>query len=115
MVERVTPTAATAASEATRVNHSVSLAEPDIAWAAARQSAINAGLARENAMHPASEPLSSGQDGDDHDLADRHLDHHRRPDVCIVPEDEHPSGESDRIGSGNLDDDVPFGEHVGFV
>jgi hypothetical protein len=118
MVEPVTPVSSTAPSNATRVDQSVSLSEPDVAWAAARQSAINYGPRfNGNGDHPHPEQMPRGDEAVEHSLSDRHLDrrgfqsarHGARED------DEHLSGETDRIGTGNLEDDVPFGEHAGYV
>lgn len=110
MVERITPVAGTASSGAPRIDQSVSLAEPDIAWTAERQSAINERLFSDKRRSP---PDVEHHHAD----TDRKADHHAS-DISGTPDDEaeeHLSGESERIGSGNLDDDVPFGDHLGYI
>ncbi len=116
MVDKISKVVSTAASTATRVETSVSLSEPDAAWVAERQSVITANrLARKTIQ-------DSERDGDAECLEDngeenRHLDLH--PSNGKPVDDklaaERLSGESERIGSGNLDEEVPFGEHVGYV
>ena len=117
MVEKIAPTSPTAASSATHVNHSTSIgSEPDNAWVAGRQAKITAGNEKKDDHHTAD---SDGDriDADDDRAADRHLDHHSpHPRAeAAAPDDERLPAESDRIGSGNLDEDVPFGEHVGYL
>jgi hypothetical protein len=51
MVEKISKVSSTASSAATRIDHSVSIAEPDIAWVAERQSAINANLFSTESRH----------------------------------------------------------------
>ena len=102
---------------ATKVNDSNSItAEPDRAWVAERQDAITAALERRN------EDFKDSENGGDKELEGkpgqpREADHHQRggQDETTVSE-EKLSGESPRIGTGNWDDEeVPFGEHVGFL
>ncbi|WP_235777111.1 hypothetical protein [Rhizobium mesoamericanum] len=105
----------TAASTATRVESSVSLSEPDAAWVAERQSVITANLARK-----ARQDSELGRDTEDREKdgqANRHLDLHPSDGNPHDDElaEERLSGESERIGSGNLDEEVPFGEHEGYV
>jgi hypothetical protein len=114
MVDKISRISATSASAATRVETSISLAEPDIAWVAERQSAINAAVSEHVNMRHPSEPNPSDEDGRSDDASARHLD------LCSSQKQddedgERLSGESERIGTGNLDDDSPFGDHVGFV
>lgn len=117
MVEKIAPTSPTAASSATHVNHSTSIgSEPDNAWVAERQARITAGSGKKGDHHPA-DGDQDRIDGDDDPAADRHLDHHSSHPRTKEPDtdEEHLSGESERIGTGNLDDDVPFGDHVGYL
>jgi len=117
MVEKIAPTSPTAASSATRVNHSTSIgSEPDNAWIAERQAQITAGSGKKDDHHAA----DSDEDriaGDDDPAAERHLDHHSTHPHAETsdPNEERLSGESERIGTGTLDEDVPFGEHVGYL
>jgi hypothetical protein len=55
-------------------------------------------------------------DGEEESMADRHM-HHPHPTRTEVDDaqSEHLSGESDRIGTGNLDENIPFGTHEGYV
>ncbi len=117
MVEKIAPTSPTAPSSATHVNHSTSIgSEPDNAWVAERQAKITAGSGKKDEHHSADSD-EDRFDADDDPAAGRHLDHHsthlhvEAPD----PDEERLSGESERIGSGNLDEDVPFGDHVGYL
>jgi len=112
MVEKISKVSSTASSAATRIDHSVSIAEPDIAWVAERQSAINANLFSPASKHmPHDEHRASGGDAghlEERDIASREDDGEHTA--------ERLSGESERIGAGNLDDDdVPFGSHSGFI
>ncbi len=111
MVARLAPVSSTAASHQTRVDSSFSLAEPDVAWVAERQSTIDRGLekAREERV------------GDDRESSGEAAEHRHQPSPDLISAEEPDrassllSGESDRIGQGNLSDDVPFGKHEGYV
>ena len=116
MVDPVARISATSASAATMTDRSLSIAEPDNAWADARQSHINADLA---ALKKArDEGDESGNEDVPDTLDDRHP--HKRQDAVAVaadtdeeqPEDRRLSGESERIGTRNFDDDTPFGHRV---
>lgn len=117
MVEKIEPTSPTAASSATHTNHSTSIgSEPDNAWVAERQAAITAGREKKGEHHAAVDEDERVDDNEDR-AADRHLDHHStHPPVEDADADaERLSGESERIGTDNFDDDVPFGDHVGYL
>lgn len=117
MVEKIAPTSPTVASSATHVNHSTSIgSEPDNAWVAERQAKITAGSGKKDDHHTA-DGEEDRIDGDDDPAAERHLDHHSTHPRAEAtdPGEERLSGESERIGTGNLDDDVPFGDHVGYL
>lgn len=117
MVEKIAAISPTVPPSTTQIDRSTSIdSEPDRAWVAERQAQITAGIEMMNEEHAA--------ELRDEDLDDRireekrhHPDHH--PEQAHPSEegaeDEKLSGESDRIGTGNLDEDIPFGEHVGFV
>ena len=110
MVEKISKISASAAPIATRVQHSISVAEPEIAWAARRQAEIDEGLEdrRKSGEHP--HPENDAESADS-----RHLDLHHSENSEQTDDAEKLSGESERIGTGNLDEDVPFGEHSGYI
>ncbi len=115
MVEKIAKVSSSAPSAATRIDHSVSIAEPDIAWVAKRQSAINAELSP-----PRANPFFArdGIEADDHHAAAHDLHRYRQASQEAADEQSKAllSGESERIGDGNLEDEnVPFGSHAGFV
>ncbi|RWY87119.1 hypothetical protein EHI44_13355 [Rhizobium leguminosarum] len=123
MVDAINPISATAPSEPTKVGTSTSIgSEPDNAWVAARQSQItadqlaakravekeaasvlipHADLIVENKEHP--QKRHGHAASDDRDEA---VEHAEQPVL---------SGESDRIGTRNFDDDTPFGERVAII
>lgn len=95
MVKPVTRISASAASEATRIDHSLSItSEPDNAWIAARQDRITAD--QEERKRDATE-------GDSDDRLPEEADE------ALL------SGESERIGSQNFDEDTPFGDRVAII
>jgi hypothetical protein len=117
MVEKIAPTSPTAPSSATQVSHSTSIAsEPDNAWVARRQAEITSRGQRHGEEQAATGDEERVDDNDD-PAADRHLDHHpsHRHEHDVDPDEERLSGESERIGTGNLDEDVPFGDHLGYL
>jgi hypothetical protein len=128
MVDAITPIAATAVSSPTRIDTSTSIDSiSEHAWTAARQSQITAdqdGLAKDNAVDrehhrhdppdtadppigDRDEPLSPRQQRDE---VLEELDAAEQP-----PGQPRLSGESERIGTQNFDEDTPFGERVAFV
>jgi len=115
MVDRLSPVSSTAAPAATRVDQSFSLAEPDVAWTAERQSAINEGFRRLREDRPDTE--EGEQPVKDEDGSVDRLPHHpaRAKNEGEAVNSDHLSGESERIGTGNLEDEAPFGAHVGYV
>lgn len=120
MVEKIAATSPTSSSSATQINHSMSIAsEPDRAWVAERQAQITADLEMMNEERAVlrDEDHNDASVDEDEQASERHLDHHpgqaHHPEG--IAEDERLSGESIRIGTGNLEEEVPFGEHVGFV
>ncbi|TNM62685.1 hypothetical protein [Aliirhizobium smilacinae] len=115
MVDPVARISATSASAATMTESSLSIAEPDNAWADARQSHINADLA---ALKKKRDEGDEGGNEDVPDTLDDRHPHKRQDAVAAVdtdeeqPEDRRLSGESERIGTRNFDDDTPFGLRV---
>lgn len=116
MVTPITRVSSTSASAATQVDSSVvSRAEPDNVWAAERQSQINADLA---AMKRFREQQEDSKDDEENSgsLDDRHP--HRRQEATTSEasdeqsQDARLSGESERIGTRNYDDETPFGHRT---
>lgn len=123
MVDAINPISATAPSEPTKVGTSTSISsEPDNAWVAARQSQITADqlAARKALEKEAASDLVPHWDRlveDEEHPQKRHR--HAASEEGVEPGEqaEQPvlSGESDRIGTRNFDDDTPFGERVAII
>lgn len=127
MVDPVNRISSSAATTATQIGTSLSIeSEADNALVAARQSSMTADLlahARPAGQHREHTPLPHpAVDGE----PEVHEDNHAPSRQFFEPEDtaetEAPepesttlSGESDRIGSVNFDDDTPFGEREAIV
>lgn len=116
MVERVSRISSTSASAATLVDSSVvSRAEPDNVWAAHRQDQINADLAAMKLFREQQDE-TGGEEEPSASLDDRHP--HRRQVVTASEtpdeqaDDTRLSGESERIGTRNYDDETPFGHRT---
>lgn len=126
MVDPITPTLATTSSYASNVETTTSItSEPYNLWVAERQSQITAdqqALAKANRERADREetPLDDPADHiipHEHE-ADRHHEQtaHHENDAASEPAEEPVlSGESERIGTQNFDDDTPFGERVAIV
>lgn len=117
MVDPVSRVSSTSASAATQIDSSVvSRAEPDNVWAAMRQHQINADLAALKDAREQQEEEPSGDEEASGSLDDRHP--HRRQDIAASEvrdepaEDARLSGESERIGTRNYDDETPFGHRT---
>ncbi|MGR9246927.1 MULTISPECIES: hypothetical protein [Rhizobium] len=123
MVDAINPISATAPSEPTKVGTSTSIgSEPDNAWVAARQSQITADqLAAKKAVEKeaASDLIPHANlivDDEAHPQKGHgHTASEEREEAGGQPEQPVLSGESDRIGTRNFDDDTPFGERVAIV
>ncbi|WP_027683863.1 hypothetical protein [Rhizobium leguminosarum] len=123
MVDAINPISATAPSEPTKVGTSTSIgSEPDNAWVAARQSQITADqLAAKKAVEKeaASDliPHANLIVDDEAHPQQRHGHAASEEGEDTVEQAEQPvlSGESDRIGTRNFDDDTPFGERIAIV
>jgi hypothetical protein len=90
--------------------------EPDGVYVAHVQSAITAGLEKQGSTNrPKQQSDDTDTPGGSHSEAEHHADPQRGNGEAIVPTEDHLSGESERIGSGNWEDDVPFGQHVGYL
>ncbi|MBP2488244.1 hypothetical protein [Rhizobium leguminosarum] len=123
MVDAINPIFATAPSEPTKVGTSTSIgSEPDNAWVAARQSQITAD---QLAAKKAAEKETASDLIPHADLIVENEAHpQKRHGHAALEEGEEAgelaeepvlSGESDRIGTRNFDDDTPFGERVAIV
>ncbi|MBY5802698.1 hypothetical protein [Rhizobium ruizarguesonis] len=123
MVDAINPISATAPSEPTKVGTSTSIgSEPDNAWVAARQSQITADqLAAKRAVEKeAAADLIPHADlivDDEEHPQKRHRHAASEEGEAAGEQAEQPvlSGESDRIGTRNFDDDTPFGERVAII
>lgn len=123
MVDPVTPISATGPSAAVRIDRSTSItSEPDNALVAARQSQITAQLL-ELAKHDQEKERKAEEDEgaarhDDHHSDSRHLAAAHIEGEDINGEEAEAStlsGESERIGTVNFDDDTPFGDRVAII
>ncbi|TXH85574.1 MAG: hypothetical protein E6Q77_00260 [Rhizobium sp.] len=120
MVDKVAATSAISPATPAHVNHSTSIdSEPDRALVAKRQTLITAGFERLKEARATARQVGGHQSAscDPDRASDRHTND---PAAHIHPqegntEEERLSGESVRIGTGNLDETVPFGKHIGFV
>ncbi|TDK37379.1 hypothetical protein E2F50_10955 [Rhizobium deserti] len=124
MVDPITPIFATSPSSATKIGSSVSItSEAENAWVAARQSHITADLdaLKDAAEREDDEGEDRQRDADDPPVSpdDRHP--HSRFEGTAAEDagtiEEHPlfSGESERIGTQNFDENTPFGERVAII
>ncbi|MDS7595445.1 hypothetical protein [Agrobacterium tumefaciens] len=108
MVEKIERIRGTVPSSQTRIDNSLSItSEPDNTWYAKRQSTINENLGKRSLL------TGMRDEGSDHECAADSQDSKDRDDGNDA--DKRLSGESERIGTGNWDDDVPDGEHVGYL
>ncbi len=99
MVERISRTSPSAASSQTEGGHTLNLgSDAQNAWVAARQSKINHDLEE---RHQQDTEEKIGQDSPVEDGGD--------------VEEKRFSGESERIGTQNFDENTPFGERVVIV
>lgn len=137
MVEPVQPISATAPTAPTRIGSSTSIgSEPDNAWIAARQTQITADLmaraGREQVTQDRPQRQAEASPGEadaeipglpHHDPEHSHGGHHphetRGSDALEASshteDDPLLSGESDRIGTVNFDDDTPFGHRTAII
>lgn len=126
MVDSVDPISASSATSATRVDRSLSItSEPDNKWVAERQAQIDRDLEMLQDARAEMESPALGDEGPvDDELPPLFEGHARKPKsppqlpAQAEGEDgeEHLlSGESDRIGSWNFDEDTPFGDRVAII
>lgn len=122
MVDAIKPISSTAASEPTKIGISTSIdADPDNAWIAARQSEITADqLAFKTAVEKeaANDLIPHADLLVDDEEAQKRRGHSASEDGEQAGEQTEPpllSGESERIGTRNFDDDTPFGERTAII
>lgn len=118
MVERVSRVSSTSASAATLVDSSVvSRAEPDNVWAGHRQDQINADLAAmKRFREQQDEARGEEEEEPSASLDDRHPHRRQEATTSETPDEQSDdarlSGESERIGTRNYDDETPFGHRT---
>lgn len=124
MVDAISPINASAATSATAVDRSLSIAsEPDNKWVADRQSRIDADQNATRAMNKSSSDDDLAGEEVKEELPPLFEGHARRRkarrdypnDNADRLEDHMLSGESERIGFTNFDDDTPFGERTAII
>jgi hypothetical protein len=104
-VQKIEPISATAPSRQVEIHQTSSiLSDPDGRWVARRQEAISDAF--EKGMHIKGDH-GGGAKLPTHDSPQDH-DNSEAPAGKL-------SGESDRIGRTEWDENTPFGKHVGFV
>ena len=117
MVSPVSSISATSAPSPTKVETSTSItSEPDNAWVAVRQSQITADQIAQKRDVENKASNRGGPHGDADAEAQTGEDEDR--DVAADADQSVPatlSGESNRIGTRNFDDETPFGERVAIV
>ncbi|OWO95966.1 hypothetical protein B5E41_04680 [Rhizobium esperanzae] len=122
MVEAVNSISSTAASEPTKIGISTSIgSEPDNAWVAARQSQITAdqhpsnGAAETNGAGTLIPHADLLVDEEEHGKRHGHARSGEGEEAGEAAERPLLSGESERIGTRNFDEDTPFGERVAIL
>lgn len=116
MVDPVTRIVATAMSSPTKIGTSTSIcSQPDNVWVAARQSQINADkVAMQTSRRGQHEPEPGAIE--DRDMRERSKDGEDNPTGDSEDPGDHLfSGESERIGCANFDDETAFGDRVAIV
>lgn len=107
-VRKVSPISATSSSIAIDVGETTSItSDPANSWVAKRQAEISAALERRRAAH-----------GNRREPPDTRMPAKDPEDAALLAEDpSRPrlSGESERIGTGNWEETVSFGNHVGYL
>jgi hypothetical protein len=126
MVDPITAVSGSAATTRTQVDKSLSItSEPDNKWVAARQSKIDAdqvALKKANAELQADITRFSGEaDGEMEVSPDDQSQHHQKrakgggTEAADHDDQAKLSGESERIGTVDFDDDTPFGHRTAIV
>ncbi len=104
-VQKVMPISATASSRQVEIGQTNSiLSDPDRRWVARRQGAINEAFKkcmRLESDHGVGSKISSDDSSQDVEISEAPVGK--------------LSGESDRIGRSEWDENTPFGRHVGFL
>ena len=121
MVDPVSRTSSIARSSATMIGSTLAIGSDAYnAWIAARQDDITAGLrdrAEEEPGHPREEPSGEHHPEDRQQGTDSTTDEVPADLAAaeLPPEDATLSGESERIGTVNFDEDTEFGERVAIL
>lgn len=121
MVKRINRVSGSEASTRTESGHTLNLGSDSLnAWVAARQSKINHDIA-ERQRQTADQQARDGFYPSEEERADDAPSHNvwaETPEAEAAAEsgpEPRLSGESERIGTQNFDDDTPFGERVVIV
>jgi len=125
MVDAITPVSATTVSSPTQIGTSTSIDSiSEHAWVAARQSQITAdhdalakGLVEQTPEKPEDKADPDTEEREAR-LSARQLRDEALEDLEPTEQPPEPallSGESERIGTQNFDEDTPFGERVAFI
>ncbi|THV21329.1 hypothetical protein [Peteryoungia ipomoeae] len=120
MVKRVSRIYPGEASNQAEVGHTLNLgSDPLNTWVSARQSKINHDIEerRRTAPDEHADHGSAKEQEAEHGHPSRHLiepDDTRNATEC-APEEPRLSGESERIGTQNFDEDTPFGDRVAII
>lgn len=121
MVKRVSRIFPSEASNQAEVGHTLNLgSDPLNTWVSARQSKINHDIEERRRNAPgehADHGLAKEEQEAEHGHRSRHL---IEPDETRnategAPEEPRLSGESERIGTQNFDEDTPFGDRVAII
>lgn len=120
MVKRVSRIFPSEASNQAEVGHTLNLgSDPLNSWVSARQSKINHDIEerRRNAPGEHADHGSAKEQEAEHGHRSRHL---IEPDETRnategAPDEPCLSGESERIGTQNFDEDTPFGDRVAII
>lgn len=122
MVDRISRISSSEASTRTEAGHTLNLgSDAQNAWVAARQSKINHDIEERHriAVEERAENGMPEEDeaSPDHKFASRQWVDPSEPEATPEDPTEEPrlSGESERIGTQNFDEDTPFGDRVVIV
>lgn len=108
-IGKIMPVSATSPANPVAIGQTNSiLTDPDGRWVAKRQSDINAA---QEQYHPGRGHSSEGDLSSDNGTTPKTGEGATGHENSV----QKLSGESDRIGDGNWDEDIPFGKHVGYL
>jgi hypothetical protein len=127
MVDAITAVAASAATSVVKAESSLSItSEPDNKWVAERQSKIDADQVTVKNLHASARNSEALFQGEPEEVPVPLFEGHsrrrnsegsadRRGATDDAAEDATLSGESERIGSTNFDDETPFGHRIAII